>query len=222
MRHKKPIIIEHLAYLSVKYYVYVSELYRALVSARGIGESTCGTLTIEYRGIINGQAIFLITKGSIVVAQFQVEEEFLFRKNISFESWLDTDKIHKQVAKQKLALYLTLIQNLRQGMKKVNLQAEVLETQKPQLIHTQYGNSVMLTNAWIADETGKVKLCLWGEQANSPVVGDIVQIKHASVRTFKGERQLSLGKFGTLSILQSNADRVEQQHRIISQNTVYA
>jgi ribosomal protein S8 len=222
LNHKEPKIIEHLAFLSVKYNVYLSELYRALVSARGIGKSICEDLTVEYRGIINDQPVFLITKANIVVAQFPVAKEFLFRKNISFESWLDTDKIHKQVAKQKLALYLTLIQNLRQGMKKVNLQAEVLETQKPQLIHTQYGNSVMLTNAWIADETGKVKLCLWGEQANSPVVGDIVQIKHASVRTFKGERQLSLGKFGTLSILQSNADRVEQQHRIISQNTVYA
>jgi ribosomal protein S8 len=222
LNHKEPKIIEHLAFLSVKYNVYLSELYRALVSARGIGKSICEDLTVEYRGIINDQPVFLITKANIVVAQFPVAKEFLFRKNISFESWLDTDKIHKQVAKQKLALYLTLIQNLRQGMKKVNLQAEVLETQKPQLIHTQYGNSVMLTNAWIADETGKVKLCLWGEQTNSPVVGDIVQIKHASVRTFKGERQLSLGKFGTLSILQSNADRVEQQHRIISQNTVYA
>jgi ribosomal protein S8 len=222
LNQKEPKIIEHLAFLSVKYNVYLSELYRALVSARGIGKSICEDLTVEYRGIINDQPVFLITKANIVVAQFPVAKEFLFRKNISFESWLDTDKIHKQVAKQNLALYLTLIQNLRQGMKKVNLQAEVLETQKPQLIHTQYGNSVMLTNAWIADETGKVKLCLWGEQANSPVVGDIVQIKHASVRTFKGERQLSLGKFGTLSILQSSADRVEQQHRIISQNTVYA
>ena len=187
MRHKKPIIIEHLAYLSVKHHVYVSELYRDLVSAREIGESTCGTLTIEYRGTIGDQAVFLITKGSIVVAQFRVAEEFLFRKNISFESWLDTDKIRRQITKQNLKLDSTLIQNLRYGMKKVNLTAEVLETEKPHLIHTQYGNSIMLTNVWIGDETGKAKLCLWGEQANFPVVGDIVQIKHASVRTSRGK-----------------------------------
>ena len=88
-------------------------------------------------------------------------------------------------------------------MKKVNLTAEVLETEKPHLIHTQYGNSIMLTNVWIGDETGKAKLCLWGEQANFPVVGDIVQIKHASVRTFKGERLLTLGKLGSLNTLRS-------------------
>jgi replication factor A1 len=222
LNHKEPIIIEHLAFLSVKHSVCLSELYRALVSARGIGKSICGDLTVEYRGIINDHAVFLITKANKVVAQFPVAQEFLFRKNISFESWLDTDKIRKQVAKRNLAINSTLIHNLRHGMKKVNLKAEVLETQKPQLIHTQYGNSVMLTNAWISDETGKVKLCLWGEHAYSPVVGDIVQIKHASVRTFMGERQLSLGRIGTLSILQCNAARIEQQHRIISQNTVYA
>ena len=222
MNYKEPNIIEHLAFFSVKYSVYLSELYQALVSAKEIGKSTCGDLTVKYRGMTNEKAIFLITKGNIVVVQFKVPEEFLFRKNIRFESWLNTDKIRKQVTKQNPTLDSTLIQNLRHGMKKVNVNAQVLETQKPQLIKTQYGNSVMLTNALIADETGRVKLCLWGEQTNSPVVGDMVQIKHASVRTFKGERQLSLGKLGILSILQSDAARIEQQTGIISQNIVYA
>ena len=203
MYHKKPIIIEHLAYLSVKHYVYLSELYRALVSARETGKSTCETLTIKYRGIKNDQAIFLITKDSIVVAQFRVAEEFLYRKNISFESWLDTEKIRRQITKQNLKFDSKLIRNLRYGMKKVNLTAEVLETEKPHLIHTQYGNSLMLTEVWIGDETGKVKVCLWGEQAKIPVVGDVVQIKNASVGTFNGERLLNLGKFGSLCILRS-------------------
>lgn len=210
LNRKEPNIIEHLAFLSVKHGVYLSELYRALVLARGIGKSVCGDLSVEYRGIINKQAIFLIEKNKIVVVQFRVDEEFLLRKNICFESWLDTKKIRKQMAKQNLALDSMLIQNLRHGMKKVNVKAQVLETEKPQLFNTRYGNRILLTNALIADETGKVKLCLWGEHANFPVVGDIVQIKHASVRTFKGERQLSLGKIGTLSILQSNINRVEQ------------
>jgi hypothetical protein len=221
LNHKEPSIIEHLAFLSVKHHVYLSELYQALVSARETGKSACGDLTVKYRGIINDQPIFLITKGIIVVAQFRVAKEFLSRKNISFESWLDTDKIRKQVDRQNPAPESTLIQNLRHGMKKVSVRAEVLETQKPQLIHTQYGNNILLTNALIADETGKVKLCLWGEQANSLIVGDMVQITHASVKTFKGERQLSMGKSGTLSLLQSDAARIEQQTRIISQNTVY-
>jgi len=201
LNYKEPIIIEHLAFLSVKYNVYLSELYQALVSARVTGKSTCGNLNIDYRGTIKDQAVMLIKKANAVVVQFKVAEEFLLRKNISFESWLDTDKIRRQVSKQNLAVDLTSIQNLRRGMKKVNLKAEVLEIQAPQIVNTQFGSRVKVTDVWIADETGKVKLCLWGDQANLPAVGNMVQIKGASIKTYKGENLLSLGRTGTLSIL---------------------
>ena len=201
MNYREPKIVEHLAFLSVKYNLYLSELHQALVSARENRKSDCEDLKIEYRGTIKDQAVFLITKNKNVVAQFRVAEEFLLRKNISFENWLDTDRIRRQVARKSLANDSIRIQDLRNGMKKVNLKAEVLEIKNPQLVHTQYGNSVMLTNVCITDETGKIKLCLWGEQTNLPGVGDIVQINRASVRSFKDERLLSLGKFGTLSIL---------------------
>ena len=87
-------------------------------------------------------------------------------------------------------------------MKKVNLTAEVLEVQEPQIVNTQYGSRVKVTSVLIADETGKVKVCLWGEPLSIPRVGDIVQIKGATVKTFKGENLLSLGRSGTLSIQQ--------------------
>ena len=201
MNYKEPIIIEHLAFLSVKYNIYLSELYHALVSARVAGKSACENLKIDYRGTKNEQAVFLITKANVVVVQFKVAEEFLLRKNISFESWLDTDKIRRQVTKRNRAIDLTLIQNLRLGMKKVNLNAEVFGIQEPQLVNTQFGSRVKVTGVWLTDETGKVKLCLWGDQAIMPVEGEMVQIKGASVKTFKGENLLSLGKTGTLSIL---------------------
>jgi hypothetical protein len=202
MNYKEPIIIEHLAFLSVKYNLYLSELYQALISARAIGKSACGELTIDYRGTINHQTVFLITKVNRVIMQFRVEEAFLLRKNISFESWLNTDKVRRQMSKQNLAVDLTFIQNLRRGMKKINLKAEVLETPETKVVNTQYGSRVKVTDMWISDETGKVKLCLWGEQASLPSVGDMVQIRGASVRTFKGDNLLSLGRYGTLTILQ--------------------
>jgi hypothetical protein len=222
LNHKEPNIVEYLAFFSVKYSVYLSELYQALVNAKNTGESTCEDLTIQCRGNIKDQTIFLIKKAELIIIQFKVPEEFLIRKNISFETWLDTDKIRKQVAKKTSAHTSTLIQDLRHGMKKVNVMAEVLETQKPHAISTQYGNRVMLTDAHIADETGKIKFCLWGPQTNVPAPGDVVQIKHASVRTFNGEKYLSLGRIGTYSILKSNAAKVEQQPETTAKNTIYA
>ena len=220
LNYKEPNIIEQLAFLSVKHSVYLSELYEALVSAKEHKKAICGDLTVEYRGNVKNQVIFLITKGNVVIVQFRVVEEFLSRKNISFDSWLDTDKIRKQVAKQNSKSDSTSIVDLRHGMRKVNVKGEVLSVEKPQLIRTQYGNSVLLTNASIADETGEIRVCLWGEQPNSVVVGDIVQITCGAVRAFKGEKQLSIGTHGTLSIVQRKADR--EQQTAITQKTTFA
>jgi hypothetical protein len=209
LNFKEPNIIEHLAFLSIKYNVYLSELYQALVSARESAQSSCQELTVEYRGSIKGQAIFLITKGTSVLVQFRVEEEFLQRKDINFDRWLNTDKIRKQIAKKNTASS-TLVRDLRHGMKKISVKAQVLSIEKPQQFRTQFGNTIMLTNAWIADETGKVKLCLWGDQANSLAVGDTIQITHASVRTFKGERQLSLGARSGFTVVQCKTGKAQQ------------
>jgi len=203
LNQKKPTaIIDYLAFLSVRHSIYLAELFQALVTAREQGKTVCQNLTIEYRGKVKDEAIFLITKDKSVVSQFRVTEEFLTTKNICFENWMDTDKIRRQINRQNTTTHpFTSVQDLRHGMKKINLEAEVLETSTPSLVYTQYGNSATVTNARIADETGKVKLCLWNEQANSITVGDTIQIKNASVSTYKGERQLRLGKNGTVSVL---------------------
>lgn len=202
-------MIEQLALLSVMHCVYLAELFQALVSARETGKSVCMELTVEYRGSIKDKASFLITKHNDVVAQFHVAEEFLSKKNICFENWMDTDKIRRQMSRQNSAPHRSiLVQDLRHGMKKVTVEAEVLETPKPSLIHT-YRINAMVTNALIADETGKIKLCLWNEQANSVVEGDTIQIKNAHVSTFKGERMLQLGRTGTISVLQNRGTQIK-------------
>jgi hypothetical protein len=216
MNQKKETIIEYLAFLSVKHGIYLAELFEAMVTARAKGKTTCHELAIQFRGNVKDQAIFLISSNNKVVAQFRVTEQFLLREDVCFENWMDTDKIRKQMLKQNPeSPHSILVQNLRHGMKKINIEAEVLETLEPQLVHTQYGNFATVTNAWIGDSSGKVKLCLWNEQANSIAVGETIQIKNASVNTFKGERQLKLGKSGTISVLQRASDETKQKPETI-------
>jgi ssDNA-binding replication factor A large subunit len=196
--------MEHLAFLSVKQGIYLAELYQAMVEAREKGKVKCQHLLVEYRCSVKDEAIFLITKDTKVVLQFRVAEELLLRKDICFENWMDTDKVRKQMNRQSISPKLSvLVQDLRHGMKKINIEAKVLEIPTPATVQTRYGNSARVTNAWVADETGRIKLCLWNEQADLVNVGDTVQIKNASVSTFKGERQLRLGKKGTVSVLPS-------------------
>jgi hypothetical protein len=223
LNQKKPTIIEQIAFLSVKHSVYLSELFQALVSARENGESACTNLTIQYRGNVDSDAIFLITKYGKIVAQFRIAEEFLLRKNIRFETWMDTDNIRKQMVRQNSEPHLcTMVQDLRHGMARVNVEAEVLGFPQLSTVRTRYGKSAIVTNVWIADETGKVKLCLWNKQANSFTEGDIIQVKNASVLTFKDERQLCLGRTGTISVLQSRAPITKQEPEPIAENAVLA
>jgi replication factor A1 len=223
MKHKKQSISEHLASLSVQYGVYPAELFQALVAARENKKAICQGLTVEYRGSVDGEAIFLIKQNDKVVVQFRVEETTLLQKDIAFENWMDTDKIRKQIAKQNPAGSVsTYIRDLRHGLKKINLEAKVLEIQEPRMVHTQFGSNALLANAVIEDETGKIKLCLWDQQVHAVAVGDTIQVTNASVSTFKGEKQLRLGKTGILTVTQSSPSLTKSQAKVASKNVAYA
>jgi hypothetical protein len=221
LNQKKPTILEELAFISVKHRVYLGELFKALVSARENGKSRCMNLTIQYRGRIGSNVIFLITEYSKVIVQFRVQEELLSRKDICFESCMNNDKIRKQMYKQDCVPHVcTMVQDLRYGMKRVSVEAEVLEPAESSSIRTRYGSNAVVTNVWIGDETGKVKLCLWNEPAVSLIQGDMIQIKNASVSMFRGERQLLLGRSGTMNLLPSQPSGTKQQPALIAETTV--
>ena len=211
MRQKKSTLGEHIALLSVKHNIYPSEVFQALIKARHNETAVCGALEVEYRGKVKDEIIFLIKKENRAVAQFRVDEQFLLRKDNPFESWMSTDKITKKIAKQNTESVFTAVNALRAGMKRVNVKAEVLEIPKPVQVHTQFGNTVMVVNALVQDDTGKIKLCLWEGQINSITVGENIEIKNAHVCVFRGERQLRLGKKGVLSALQNPGEALKQQ-----------
>ncbi len=209
MRQKKSTLGEHIALLSVKHNIYPSEVFQALIKARNNETAVCGNLSVEYRGKVKDEIIFLIKKEDRAVAQFRVDEQFLSRKDNPFESWMSTEKITKKIAKQNTDSVFTSVNALRAGMKRVNVKAEVLEIPKPVQVHTQFGNTVMVVNALVQDDTGKIKLCLWEGQINAVTVGENIEIKNAHVCVFRGERQLRLGKKGILSPRQNAAEAIK-------------
>ena len=198
MRRKKS-AGEYLACISAKYEVDPDALFCALLSAGENRKSRCGNLSIECRGKTKGKIIFLITEDSEVIAQFPVSEKFLSQQGNPIGDFMETDRVRKHIAKKNKFAASRSIQDLRAGMNHVNLKAKVLEVTQPKHVVTRYGNLASLAKALIADETGKIKLCLWNEQIDSVAAGDTIQIENARTSTFRGERQLSLGKKGTLN-----------------------
>jgi hypothetical protein len=190
---------EYLAFLSAKYEVDPDTFFCALLSAGENRKSKCGDLSIECRGKIKGKLIFLITGDSGVVAQLSVSENFLTKEGNPIRNFMGTDMVRKHEAKKTKSPVSCSIQDLRSGMNHVTVKAKVLEVTQPKQVFTRYGNYASLAKAVIADVTGKIKLCLWNDQIDAVSAGATVQIENARTSTFKGERQLSLGKTGTIS-----------------------
>jgi len=190
---------EYLAFLSIKYEVDPDKLFYALISAGENQESSCGNLSIKCRGELKDKIVLLITKGPKVVAQFPLSKEFLLERDNPIKRLRKTNLLRRHLIKKNNKSNFLHIKDLRAGMKKVNLKAKVMKIAKPILVFTRFGNYASVANALITDETGTIKLCLWNQQIDSVSVGDTVQIENASVSTFRGERQLRIGKKGILS-----------------------
>jgi replication factor A1 len=201
---------EYLAFLSIKYEVDPDKLFYALISAGENQKSRCGKLSIECRGKTRDKDIFLIMEGSRVVAQFPIPKEFLLERSSSIKDFMKTDMIRRHIDKKNRRSLSLPIRDLRTGMKQVNLKAKVLEIARPRFVFTRFGNYASVANALIADETGTIKLCLWNEQINSISIGDTIKIENARTSTFRGERQLSIGKKGTLSNIEDSDSQLKE------------
>jgi replication factor A1 len=199
LRQKKS-VGEYLAFLSVKYEVDPEEFLYALRLAEEHEESGCDKLSIQCRGKIKNNFIFLIKMESEVVAQFPISEEFLFNESNHLRNFMDTDVIRRYIARKARTATANSIKDLQTGMRHVNLKVKILEVAEPKHVFTRYGNHASVAKASIADETGTIKLNLWNGQIGSVSAGDTVQIENARVSTFRGERQMSLEKTGSLNV----------------------
>jgi len=190
---------EYLAFLSVKHSVDPDKLFQALVSAKERKTVMCGTLSIECRWKSESGRIFLIMDDSKVVAQVRISEDFLSEKTNPIGKFKDCERVRRYLAKKDATSFkLREIGDLRAGMAGINLSAEVLEVNEPNIVNTRSGNRGVVTNALIGDKTGRVRLFLWGEQAGSVSVGDTVRITNARMLVFRGKKQLQIGRKGTL------------------------
>jgi replication factor A1 len=93
------------------------------------------------------------------------------------------------------------INELRDGMKRINIQATVTEKSDPREVTSRFNDQTFkVATVMVADETGTIKLTLWNEQIDQVNVNNVVKIQNGYVTSFKGEIQLNVGKYGTLTV----------------------
>ena len=93
------------------------------------------------------------------------------------------------------------VKELRDGMKRVNIKGTVTEKSDPREVTSRYKDQTYrVATAVMTDETGTIKLTLWNDQIEMVKVNDVIRIENGYVTSFRGEIQLNVGKFGTLTI----------------------
>jgi replication factor A1 len=73
-----------------------------------------------------------------------------------------------------------------------------LSKSEPKAIQTKFGEEKSVTEVYIGDDTGKVILSLWGDQAAQTSDGQVVYIDNGYVSLVRGHIRLNVGKYGSL------------------------
>lgn len=91
------------------------------------------------------------------------------------------------------------IADLKGELSRVDVEGEVIEKGEVRTVNLRAGGTSTVADATIKDDSGTIKLSLWGEQINSVDVGDKVKIENGYTKAFRGEVQLNIGRYGKLT-----------------------
>ena len=92
--------------------------------------------------------------------------------------------------------------DIKAGDSGINIEAEVIEKSYAREVRSKFGyRPLMVADATLKDETGKITLTLWNEQVSQVMVGDRVKIENGYAKSFRNVLQLSTGKYGKLSVI---------------------
>jgi replication factor A1 len=91
------------------------------------------------------------------------------------------------------------ISELKAGMRNVSVTGKIDSMGQPRTVNLKAGGTNTVADAIISDESGSIKLSLWGDDINKIQAGDRVSIENGYINTFKGENSISVGKFGKMT-----------------------
>lgn len=91
------------------------------------------------------------------------------------------------------------ISELKAGMRNVSVTGKIDSMGDPRTVNLKSGGTNTVADAVISDESGSMKLSLWGDDINKIQPGDRVSVENGYINTFKGENSISIGKFGKMT-----------------------
>ncbi|PIN76938.1 hypothetical protein COV17_00350 [Candidatus Woesearchaeota archaeon CG10_big_fil_rev_8_21_14_0_10_36_11] len=72
----------------------------------------------------------------------------------------------------------------------------------------KFGKEGRVCNAKAKDDSGEIIITLWNDDIDKVNIGDRIYLKNGWCSEYKGERQLSSGKFGEIEIIEKGQQEV--------------
>ena len=93
------------------------------------------------------------------------------------------------------------ISEIKDGDSEINVEGEITEKTYAREVRSRYGRILMVADATLKDESGKIVLTLWNEQVKQVMVGDKIKIENGYAKSYKNILQLSTGKYGKITVI---------------------
>ncbi len=94
----------------------------------------------------------------------------------------------------------TKVMELKPEMRNIYMTVRVISSDEPKTINTRSGQRT-ISEAIVGDETGRVKLTLWGKAAGTVKEGQVIEIRGAWTTTYRGDVQLNIGGANNVKVV---------------------
>nr|WP_276978669.1 OB-fold nucleic acid binding domain-containing protein [Ferrimicrobium acidiphilum] len=93
------------------------------------------------------------------------------------------------------------IQDLRDGMRRVDAEGEIVELDEPRSVNLRTGGEARVVDTQLKDESGQITLVLWDGQIDMVKKGSKIRVSNGYTNSFRGAVRLNIGKYGKLEVL---------------------
>lgn len=99
------------------------------------------------------------------------------------------------------------VKDIRPNQGNVDLVLQVVEKQEPRAFE-KFGKTGKVCNAKVRDDSGEISLTLWNDDIEKVNVGDKIHLQNGWCSEYRGEKQISAGKFGKIVIVETGSGTV--------------
>lgn len=114
---------------------------------------------------------------------------------------------------KRLVIYT--VQGLVDKLEGVDIRLRVVSKSEIRLVKTRDGQEHKVVDVLVGDRTGLIGLSLWDEKIHEVEAGDVIDMKNAYVKRFKGLLRLNVGMFGILEkVSDTNFVSIEELSKV--------